>query len=210
MARIRCNACSSSGLEGGYAGTIRCSYCDGKGYKTVADPPKKTAKTNQSCFAAGTMIETPIGKLAIEQLNAGDAVTSWDTNRSKTTTCRILKVKSYCSSSVLELRLGNGTMVKTTGLHSFLTSDGWKQARHLSDRDMVQGCRGEGVTILGTKTLPAEPVYNLVTEKHHNFMAAGIVAHNFTYCKALRAFYWRLAVLAQSRLRWKNHAHATA
>jgi hypothetical protein len=46
----------------------------------------------------------------------------------------------------------------------------------------------------GFSTEPAEPVYNIHTTGEHNFIADGVVAHNFTEFRRLRTLFHRLFI----------------
>ena len=91
-----------------------------------------------------------------------------------------------------------------TPAHSFLTEAGtWRRAGQLKvgDKLAVRGHVQERITEIRS-IVPAgktEAVFNLHTEHDHNFIvesghSGGLLAHNFSYLRALRVLIHRLFV----------------
>jgi len=89
------------------------------------------------CFDGDTLITTPTGKIAIKNLAVGDAVINLC---EKTNTYKedvIVKVHknlpNSSSEDMLKLEFDNGSIIKVTANHEFLTNNGWVRADQLTD-----------------------------------------------------------------------------
>lgn len=111
------------------------------------------------CFPAGTMIDTPRGKVAIEDLYVGQPV------------CHALGVGKIEAISVktvsklLEIELSNGESIKCTHNHPFFTENGWQKAETLAVGTRLF-CR-EDVSCLRQGVLPEDLVQRQRKKKMH-------------------------------------------
>lgn len=83
------------------------------------------------CFVAGTLVSTPIGRVPIENLNAGDKVLTSNGEM------RIKKLVRNITNKLVEVRLNNGEVIKCTPEHPFFTDIGWVCAKYLEGRRLI-------------------------------------------------------------------------
>jgi|GEM_PF-4930103 len=151
-----------------------------------------------SCFPAATRILTPTGQQNIGDIERGDTVLSTDSN-GQLVQATVTHKKSYGSSPITRIVLeGEARNLRTTAHHSFQTNSGWKRASQLQAGDTLLRVDDSGesrlVLIAAITTEAPEPVFNLHTTGPHNFIAEGILAHNFTELRWLRTCVHRLFV----------------
>ena len=91
--------------------------------------------------------------------------------------------------------------ISTTKTHSFLTKRGWQRTDRLREGDAIT-TTGEHEAIVASvvKTERVEPVFNLLTDVDHTFVAGGCVVHNFTYLRRLRVWWHKATMLSQNGL----------
>ncbi len=112
------------------------------------------------CLVAGTLIETPDGKRAIESLRMGDLVV---TPRGPQ---RIAATRTAKSEHLVELRFAEGIIRSSRG-HDFLTDLGWRRADELSSDDRLRSGGGELLALESIRWLTpprAVAVHSLVLE----------------------------------------------
>ena len=166
---------------------VKCRNCG-----TVWDTYEKKIP---SCFPAGTLIETPHGVLDIAAVKEGDHVLAFDPRQAALRTRRILKVCKHEQSRIWEIGFTDGSRIRTTAIHSFRVAGTWKQARHVGECDDVCGLDASGQMATrqvasSSPTTNVEEVFNLIVEGEFSFVADGVVAHSFSYFKALRVLWW--------------------
>ena len=151
-----------------------------------------------SCFPTTTRILTPTGHREIGDIEPGDTVLS--TNASgQLVRATVTAKKSYGASPITRIILdGESRDLRTTAHHSFKTDSGWKRASQLQAGDTLLRVDDSGnsqlVRIKAITTEAPEPVFNLYTTGPHNFIAEGVLAHNFTELRWLRTWAHRLVV----------------
>lgn len=77
------------------------------------------------CFPAGTMVSTPRGDIAIEDLYVGQPV------HTALGVGEVEAISARPTCSLIELEFEDGSTVRCTPNHPFLTERGWKQAKAL-------------------------------------------------------------------------------
>jgi superfamily II DNA or RNA helicase len=85
------------------------------------------------CFVAGTLVSTPQGRRPIAQLEAGDEVLTSDG------IMRIKRLVRNTATQLVEVKLGNGKIVRCTPEHPFFTDVGWVCAKNLAGRRLISG-----------------------------------------------------------------------
>lgn len=146
-----------------------------------------------ACFTADTMIDTPSGKKKISSIKRGDKIISYE--KGKKTTEYVKNAVVYPPAKVWDFILSNDKTVSATDHHTVLTSQGWKKFEDLTVGESKLICPDTGKhLIIKHKTNPRrELVYNLHTTGSHNFIANGLVAHNFTFARRFRSMLSTLA-----------------
>lgn len=158
-----------------------------------------------TCFSAGTLITlSDHTQKFIEEVEVGDEVFGWDGE--KLVPAKVIRLDNdHTVGSHAEAckKLGdepslytiNDTGIEFTPEHPFLTKDGWKslvpdpnqepykteqEPKVLSVGDHINrnGEWEEIKEIRVVRSNPDEPVYNLVIEGVHSYIADGIIVHN--------------------------------
>jgi len=159
-------------------------------------PTRRPTPINPFCFVAGTQVLTSTGYIAIEELQRGDTVLSYDhnfqtrveANISPLVDANIAAVGSRQVNGLMRVELADGTTIRVTSEHPFYSPD---EARYkpigefkIGERLAKIGQDGEqeAVVLVGIEVVLGEfTVYNLsVDNSHHNYVAAGVLVHNKT------------------------------
>jgi hypothetical protein len=147
-----------------------------------------------ACFPGDTKILTPTGSSRIDALNAGDKILSWSETRRQLVTCTIKKVKIYGAKTIVRVDLSDGSSVRATSSHTIRTQHSWKRIDRLVQGDCIVRASGDNARVLRlSPTGEKLPVFNLTTRGEYNFIAEGIVAHNFTVLRRTRTALHRIA-----------------
>lgn len=156
------------------------------------------------CFPAGTMIQTPAGECDIADLSPGDLVCAVDITNMTTFARPIMSKVSHGITDLWALRLDNGTLLRTTRVHSFYSGNGWKKASSFTTGDTISVMNADGVIearkVLESEALrESEKVFNLIVEENFTFIANGVTAHSFTYFRKAREYLWRVKKLLSNQ-----------
>jgi intein/homing endonuclease len=164
---------------------------------------------NTSCFLGSTPILTPEGWRPISDLKKGDRIISYDKPTGTTAIRHIKEQRRHKSAKIWEVFLTQcNEPICTTRIHSFLTNSGWKRASQLKSGDILATVGGStGVVSSIVETDRFEPVFNLITEGEHTFVAQGCVVHNFTYFRTLRV-WWHIYTLRSELAETRHYAQA--
>ena len=135
-----------------------------------------------SCFAAGTLIATPGGSVAIEELAVGDVVWSYDLGRGVRVPARVTRTFEAEDRALQRLRLGDGQELLVTSEHPFYVDGDWVEAGELTAGvELFHQEAGELHAVELVELTPSMirgTVYNIEVEGHHNFFAGGVLVHN--------------------------------
>ncbi|MEA2837627.1 MAG: hypothetical protein QOD89_2177 [Bradyrhizobium sp.] len=183
------NDAYNSGLRGGYVHMPGTGDSYNQGLKDGGHNDNPGA-----CFPGDTKILTPTGPIRIDALNAGDKILSWSEASRQLVTCAIKKVKIHGAKTIVRIDLSDGGSVRATSSHTIRTQDSWKRIDHLVQGDCIVRASGDNARVLRISlTGDKLPVFNLTTQGEHNFIAEGIVAHNFTVLRRTRSALHRMA-----------------
>lgn len=166
------------------------AYANERYRKTLASGGKPQDGT---CFPAGTLVETPHGPVRIEELKEGQPVICWSPHTMGLESKKIVRTKAFSSSRIYQIDFGGSRLLRVTRSHSLLTDVGWKKVANLRPGMRLSTVNGYKEIRKISRLDAAEPVFNLITETHFNFVAESVVAHNFTNFRWIRCVYWRLA-----------------
>jgi len=145
-------------------------------------------KENMGCFTADTLISTPTGEKPIVNMKKGDKVISFANGKRTVETVKSKIV--YPVQTVWDFELSNGKTVSATNHHTMLTDSGWKKFGDITvGKDKLICSDGKSVIVKHKKNARMELVYNLTTTGCHNFIANGLVAHNYTFARKFRSVF---------------------
>ncbi|GAA4714512.1 polymorphic toxin-type HINT domain-containing protein [Promicromonospora umidemergens] len=146
------------------------------------------------CFVAGTLIHTPDGPRAIEEIRVGDKVWARDLETGRDELQLVVETFVRTSTELFHLTI-DGERVSTTAEHPFMVQGrGWLDAAFLRVGDLLVTPEGTTVPVEATDTeqrteADAEMVYNFHVETHHNYYvrvgAHVVLVHNSDHVKAL-------------------------
>lgn len=154
----------------------------------------KSNNGSSTCFPSGTMILTPHGERDIAVLSPGDLVVSNENGVLRVQ--RVLDRPLHKGVRLWIVTFADGTTVRTTRAHSFLTATGWKRAEKLIAHDSVfvvrKGALSRESVFRSYASTEVEDVYNLIVENDYTFVADGAVVHSFSYARGLRSLLSRM------------------
>jgi hypothetical protein len=139
-----------------------------------------------SCFVAGTLVDTPDGPVAIEQVGVGDRVFAYDESRRERVVSRVTRTFVHHDARVRSVSLSNGRSVGVTDEHPFFDA---ARQEYIVASDLTEGVEllaldpanrdGEPLVVadLGAYR-DAAVVYNIEVDTHHNYFVEGILVHN--------------------------------
>lgn len=171
--------------------------------KSDSKTPLQFGPAQTACFPADARILTVKGKRAISSLQRGEYVLSRGESGALLSR-RITRVRVYELSRICIVEFDDrGHSLRVTPSHTVLSRRGWSRVDGLRVGDELLQAESGRYRRIRSVTLKtdAEPVYNLITEGDHNFIADGIVAHNFTRLRRVRTLAHRLLFDPMSRLR---------
>lgn len=132
------------------------------------------------CFPAGTLIDTPHGRVPIEELAPGDAVVA--VAGQHVIGVATVRAVLACRARILVVQTECETL-RTTAEHPVeLAAGGFRLAGDLHAGDRVLCCRYgdfQSIAVRRLTLLPVESVvFNLEVDRPHTFIADGFVVHN--------------------------------
>lgn len=136
-----------------------------------------------SCFAPGTLVATPSGLVAIENIKTKDAVLSFNPATFLIATDTVFAVMRHRVEGYLELRFSDGEMVRVTPEHPFLIAKNTFQAAgslsvgdgiFKKKKDKLCAARIEKIVWVAKNTY----VYNFHVAKNNTYFASGCAVHN--------------------------------
>jgi hypothetical protein len=142
---------------------------------------------NLPCFIAGTRVLTPRGWQSIEKVKKGWRVFSFNENTRQVITDTVVETFRHVVTGFYNLRFSDGTFLRVTGEHKFLTASGeWKpvfrlrygasgdRIWHFADRRWTT----KRVLGIGRSHPGIYEVFNFHVLRNQNYLAEGYAAHN--------------------------------
>ncbi len=130
---------------------------------------------SHNCFGKGTLVRTPSGARAIEDLKIGDLVLSQEMASGKLHYKPIVAVHHNPPSPTHKIML-NGEALVSSHFHRFWkVGQGWVMARDLKVDDKIR-VLGSVATISSIEPSPVQPVFNLNVADDSNFFVGSIAA----------------------------------
>ena len=151
------------------------------------------------CFAAGTPVLVPGGRVGIETVGVGRTVTTIDPKTGLTSARPVMQRQVRAGVRIWEVRIDSqSTPILTTEHHRFQTQGGWVPVRKLTPGDRISGCDGFAAQVISiTRTERSETVYNLVTATEHTYLVAGCLVDSLGRGRVLKAMYYRFGHFCQ-------------
>ena len=133
------------------------------------------------CFVAGTLVMTKQGLKAIEEIKVGDQVLSYNDNLEIFEYKDVVELYTNETTELCHIHTENEEIVCTPN-HSVLTIDGWKEAKELTNKDLIKTSTGY-VKVLSIKLEQLEEkqaVYNFNVLGYHTYVVGNdlLVVHN--------------------------------
>lgn len=152
-----------------------------------------------ACFPASASVATPNGNRPIGEFRVGDSVLSAVDATGPTVMRPVLAVIRHDSRRLWSVRMSGAAELVATSNHSVLTTRGWRRIDELSaGARLAMPCRSAAdrwsAVLEVTPTLRREPVFNLLTACEHTFVVEGVLVHNFTRLRSLRATWHRVVI----------------
>lgn len=148
-----------------------------------------SCKLVKGCFPAGTLVAIENGFRAIEAIEVGDLVWSWDEMAQNLALKPVTHVSHTLANLLIAFRVGSERM-QATQEHPFLTQHEWKAAGELALNEGVIRSDGVAMPVRDITQLPGEvPVYNLEVADTHTYLVGQwmLIVHNA--CDILEEVY---------------------
>jgi len=134
------------------------------------------------CFVAGTLVDTPRGKVAIERIESGDEVYAFDNARRQRVIGRVGEVYRHWTGQLVSVRTEEG-VVRSTRKHRFWveSSGEWLAAAELQPGMTLRNGRGEEVILLEVSRQEEQAdTFNFEVIGEHNYFVgpAALLVHN--------------------------------
>lgn len=161
--------------------------------KSLNGPSYSGGGSGSGCFHGDTLIQTPHGARPIKEVKIGTMIMSWNAASAQLVERPVTAVKVHKSADIIAVELEDGNLLKVTPNHTVLSSKGWRRIGKLRPGDDIICSSDKRVTIKTmTQVADKAEVYNIITKGEHNFVADGVVAHNFTILRRTRTALHRL------------------
>lgn len=133
------------------------------------------------CFAAGTLVMTKQGLKAIEEISIGEEVLAYNSNLGIYEYKDVVDVYVNKSKELCHIQTENDEIICTPN-HSILTSNGWKEAKDISCKDLLVTSKGTSKVQKVEKEFLKDEinVYNLNVLGYHTYVIGKdlVVVHN--------------------------------
>lgn len=133
------------------------------------------------CFPGRTRIKMWDGSTkAIEEIEIGDRVLSYDERKNKLVAKTVLEVKCTGKKETYTFETVSGKKITCTANHPVWTREGWKEVFEAKSIATTETRTGDFFfeSIIGSRFKAVEKVYNLEVEGTHTYIADGFIVHN--------------------------------
>ena len=133
------------------------------------------------CFVAGTLVMTKQGLKAIEEIKVGDQVLSYNDNLEIFEYKDVVELYTNEATELCHIYTENEEIVCTPN-HSVLTIDGWKEAKELTNKDLIKTSNGyiKVISIKLEQLEEKQAVYNFNVLGYHTYVVGNdlLIVHN--------------------------------
>ena len=146
---------------------------------SLGDPGLWTRYRRLSCFAAGTLVWSDSGLVAIESIQVGDRVLSQDVETGEVSYQPVLETTVRPPKELTTLQVGQESIVCTGGHRFWASGEGWVKARDLSSQMLLHTVTGNTPVSEPREGGNAE-TYNLVVDGFHTYFVgkAGLLCQD--------------------------------
>lgn len=148
-----------------------------------------------SCFAAGTPVHTRDGLKAIETIQIGEQVLTFDVQSGALVYEPVIAVWHNRPDQTYRVSAGDETIL-STGIHRFWKAgQGWVMARDLKPGDLIRARTGLS-EVQSVATDSIRPVYNLEVARTRSFLVGklGLLVHDYSLIETVDRPFDALAV----------------
>lgn len=155
--------------------TVKQMWTDFK-YSDLFPPPKP-------CFLAGTLVKTENGLIAIEKIETGTKVLSYNLDKQKTEYQTLLQTFTHFAEKYIEIHT-ESEVLEVTGAHLFYIPDTqkWIAASQLTTAMHLMNENRQKAAIKALNIIKKEvPTYNIEVAENHNYFVGknrSILTHN--------------------------------
>ncbi len=138
--------------------------------------PLESGAEGGGCFAPGTMVLTPKGEKAIENLRVGDEIlTRKSETSSKLVKTKIKQIGSYLVDGYIVVN----NKLRLTPNHTLFVNGSWKRVGEIEVGDVLTIQNGKPEKVASLSFVQEWGlVYNIELENYHTYFANGIYVHN--------------------------------
>jgi hypothetical protein len=142
-----------------------------------------------SCFVPGTLVWTESGPQAIETIQVGDRVLSQDPDTGELALKLVVRTTVSPPSRLLELRVGEESIVASLGHPFWVNGLGWRMIKELKTEDRLHSWAGSLEVAEVIQRTDQQPVHNLVVADFHSYFVGQnkVLVHDNTYRTPTRA-----------------------
>ena len=148
---------------------LRVSYRSSTSTAVGVAAPPPPPPVRRECLAAGTVVWTETGPVAVDRLQSGDVVLTQNPRTGRLGLKPVLLVTMRPPEKLLAIELDGETIRATPGHPFWVVGKGWTLARHLEPGNRLQGLDGGG--LVKRIDEEAKPVrsFNLVVADDHTY-----------------------------------------
>ncbi|MFC4360605.1 DUF4157 domain-containing protein [Halobium salinum] len=141
----------------------------------LGPPPRR------GCFVAGTLVETPDGKRAIETLRPGDVIRTYDPISNQRSDREVVRRFIHTAPSLVTIQIGTMTISCSPEHPFWVPGTGWQEAGALRSGDQLLTGEGETTRIESLQRVrDSATVYNIEVAEPHTYLVSdrGVLVHN--------------------------------
>lgn len=164
---------------------------DAKRNEQELEAARQRQVKSSTCSPGETKILSPFGMIRIDSIKEGDRLVSRSRTGEIVEDASVLKVMKHKNAQIYGLTLQDGSVIRTTGSHSFLTHLGWRRADKIESGFRIQTFPdGWKEVQQSAQTSDEEPTYNLIVDRTYTFIAEGALVHSFTKFRSVQCMIW--------------------
>ena len=153
----------------------------------VGSPETLITDGYYGCFVEGTLVHTLDGVKAIQDLQIGDYIISYNIKEYKIEPKRVTNLHRERRVDLVQLTVGTNVITCSRNHRFYTFAQEWTEAQKLTGQDRLMRLEGEGAKLADcvfemVKALQREPVtvYDLDVEDNHDYFVgpSGVLCHN--------------------------------